>query len=117
MKKTQLQELNWKHFWHHVKHDAKAYVHGVEGRAKIAEGFMKMDQLQELNWFTHAAHSVEHETTHLVHAATPDLKWAAGKAWKGTKWCYADATCKANVEKYGLAATEAAFALQVIILI
>merc|ERR1712166_964416 len=95
VEKTQLQELNWHHFWHHVKHDAGRAVHGV---AKVAK-------------------EAEHAVVHEAHKAAPDLKKMAGLAWKGTKWCYADATCKANVEKYGLAATEAACALQVIILI
>jgi len=91
---------------------------------KAVEAAMKKTQLQELNWFHHAwdhvkhdATKVEHAVVHEAHKAAPDLKKMAGLAWKGTKWCYADATCKANVEKYGLAATEAAFALQVIILI
>jgi len=73
---------------------------------------METGHLQELNWFTHAAHSVEHETTHLVHEATPDLKWAATETWHGATACAANAECKAAVEKYGTAAVEDAMKLQ-----
>ena len=67
--------------------------------------------LQELS-FGSFMHHVEHDAGVAVHTVEPIAKYAAGKAWKGAKACYASASCKASVEKIGLAATEAAFALQ-----
>ena len=71
-------------------------------------------QLQQLNWFNNAVHSVEHAGSSAVHgiehaanAVAPDLKWAAGETWKGTQWCMSSAPCKAAVEKYGTEAVEA----------
>jgi len=32
------------------------------------------------------------------------MKWAAGEAWKGIKWCDQSAPCKAAVKKYGMMA-------------
>ena len=40
--------------------------------------------------------------------AEKDLEWAAGEVWKGIKWCYNTAPCKAAVEKYGAEAVETA---------
>ena len=75
--------------------------------------------LQELSFgsfFNHVGSDIKHTAdtvgNDIKHNAVPDLEWAAGKAWVGTKACYANALCKASVEKVGLAATEAAFALQ-----
>jgi len=80
---------------------------------------MKAAALQELSFgsfFHHVGHDITHTADQVGNDikknAVPDLKWAAGKAWVGTKACYANAECKASVEKVGLAATEAAFALQ-----
>ena len=40
-----------------------------------------------------------------------DMSWAAGEAWKGAKWCYSDAKCKAAAEKYGMDAVETGMTL------
>ena len=81
--------------------------YGVEA----GKAFMKREALQELS-FGSFFHHVEDDAKKAVNAVEPIAKYAAGKAWKGTKACYASASCKASVEKIGLAATEAAFALQ-----
>merc|ERR1712166_368626 len=72
-------------------------------------------KLQELNWFSGAwdtvkldAGTAEHAVVHGFHEATPDLKWAAGEAWKGATACYSNPVCKAAAEKYGTKAVKAA---------
>ena len=69
-------------------------------------------ELQQLFSFGGFVHHAEHDISHVAKEVEPIAKYAAGKAWMGTKACYANATCKASVEKVGIAATEAAFALQ-----
>ena len=69
-------------------------------------------QLQQLFSFGGLVHSAEHDFSTAAHDVEPIAKYAAGKAWMGTKACYANASCKASVEKVGIAATEAAFAQQ-----
>jgi len=85
---------------------------------EAAEAAMKHAALQELSFgsffqhvgsdITHTADTVGNDIKHAAVAATPDLKWAAGEAWHGATACYANAECKAAVEKYGTKAVEAA---------
>tara|TARA_B110000285_G_scaffold199978_1_gene233519 strand:+ start:630 stop:1157 length:528 start_codon:yes stop_codon:yes gene_type:complete len=90
--------------------------------AKAVELAMKKKALQNLSFgsFVHhaehsvstEAHKVGHALSNASHHVAPDLKWAAGKTWKGIKWCDADAVCKASVEKVGETAVIAAMGLQ-----
>jgi len=83
---------------------------------------MKKKALQNLSigsWVHGAEHSISDEAhkagqalSNASHHVAPDLKWAAGKTWKGIKWCDADAVCKASVEKVGETAVIAAMGLQ-----
>jgi len=41
--------------------------------------------------------AIEHD----LSAAVPDVKWAAGEAWKGAEWCDSNPPCKAEAIKYG----------------
>jgi len=82
---------------------------------KAVEAGMTAAALQELNWFSgawdtvkHDAGTAEHAVVHGFHEATPDLKWAAGEAWKGATACYSNPVCKAAAEKYGMEAVKAA---------
>jgi len=45
------------------------------------EDAMKAASLQELNWFSGAVHSVEHDVSTAAHAVEPIAKYAAGKTW------------------------------------
>jgi len=81
------------------------------------------DGLQELNWFSSAEHwaggaakTVEHDVVKAADAAAPILKMVGQEAWKGATACYANAQCKAAVEKYGLKAVQAAMTKKVMIL-
>merc|ERR1711957_371356 len=76
---------------------------------------MSKKALMELNWFSGAeswvsgaAKTVEHGVVSAADDAAPILKMVGQEAWKGATACYADAACKAAVEKYGLKAVQAA---------
>ena len=77
---------------------------------KDVQAAMSKKELMELFSFGGLVHSAEHDVSKVAHDVEPIAKYAAGKAWMGTKACYANASCKASVEKVGIAATEAAFA-------
>jgi len=59
---------------------------------KAGEAFMKKEALMNLGFFS---------------GLENDAKKLAGDAWSGANACYANAACKATVEKYGVKAGEA----------
>ena len=97
----------------------------VEKYGEIAvEAALTAAALQNLSFFSKAEHwtkgafkTVEHDTVKAADAAAPILKMVGGEAWKGATACYANAECKAAVEKYGEKAVEAAMTKKVLILL
>ena len=95
--------------------------------AEAVQSGMEAAALQNLNFFSGAEHwvsgaakTVEHGVVTAANDAAPILKEVGQEAWKGATACYANAACKAAVEKYGMKAVQAAMTkseLQVIILI
>jgi hypothetical protein len=90
---------------------AAAEKYGTEA----VEAGMEAAALQNLSWFSGAenwvsgaAKTVEHGVVTAADDAAPILKMVGQEAWKGTTACYANAQCKAAVEKYGLEAVQAA---------
>ena len=69
---------------------------------------MEHDFSKGLTGAEKAAKAAAAEAEKLAKEAAPDVKWAAGEAWKGATWCAQDATCKAEVKKYGTKAVELA---------
>jgi len=93
MKKSALQNLGFfSDIGHSITHAADTVAHGtVKAADTVANGTVK------------AADTVAAAAKKLG----PYAEWAGKETWKGAQWCYADATCKAAAEKYGMKAVQA----------
>jgi len=122
-----LQELNWfTNAVHSVDNDFKTAGSDISNEAKKIMGttvttFANVDQKMQTDMQNFQKGASNAEKVFLVKAneaakrvgpafkiAEKDMEWAAGETWKGIKWCYNDAPCKAAVEKYGMMAVQAA---------
>jgi len=84
MKAASLQELHRHHHHHSIGHSlfkqvAKPMEHATVKAATTA--MVSAADLQQLNWFSGAVHSVEHDVSTAAHDIEPSAKYAAGKAW------------------------------------
>ena len=121
-----LQELNWfTGAFHTLGSDIKKAGSAITTEAKKIEGttvttFVNVDHQMQTDMQNFAKGATNAEKVFLTKAneaakkvgpdfkiAGKDMEWAAGEVWKGIKWCYNDAPCKAAVEKYGMMAVKA----------